>query len=56
MRRPALLVLAALLVAGVAQASPGEKVKSDAPQLLDLRLDNGSTPFAEIGRASCKRV
>ncbi|HET7648876.1 MAG TPA: N,N-dimethylformamidase beta subunit family domain-containing protein [Gaiellaceae bacterium] len=46
MRRPALLVLAALLVAGVAQASPGEKVKSDAPQLLDLRLDNGSTPFA----------
>ncbi|HEU5373562.1 MAG TPA: N,N-dimethylformamidase beta subunit family domain-containing protein [Gaiellaceae bacterium] len=46
MRRPALLVLAALLAAGVAQASPGKQVKTDAPQLYDLRLDNGSTPFA----------
>jgi hypothetical protein len=45
-RRPALLVLAALLVAGVAHASPGKKIAAEAPQLLDLRLDNGSTPFA----------
>ncbi|MGZ4289959.1 MAG: N,N-dimethylformamidase beta subunit family domain-containing protein [Gaiellaceae bacterium] len=43
MRRLSLLVFAALLVAGVAHASPH---KSDAPQLLDLRVDNGSTPFA----------
>jgi hypothetical protein len=42
-RRPALAVLAALLVAGVAHATPR---KADAPQLLDLSVDNGSTPFA----------
>jgi N,N-dimethylformamidase beta subunit-like protein len=47
-RRAPLLVLAALLVAGVAQASPG---KSEAPQLLDLRIDNGSTPFAGDSRS-----
>ena len=46
MRRPALLVLAALLVAGVAQASPGKRALPKAPQLLDLWIDNGSTPFA----------
>jgi hypothetical protein len=42
-RRLILLALAALLVAGVAQA---ESHKPVAPQLLDLRIDNGSTPFA----------
>ena len=43
MRRLALTALAAFLVAGVAQA---ESHKPAAPQLLDLRIDNGSTPFA----------
>jgi hypothetical protein len=42
-RRPVLAVLAALFVAGVAQASPH---KSEAPQLIGLRIDNGSTRFA----------
>ena len=43
MRRLALVALAAFLVAGVAQA---ESHKPLAPQLLDLRIDNDSTPFA----------
>ena len=43
MRRLALAALAAFLVAGVAQA---ETHKPAAPQLLDLRVDNGATPFA----------
>jgi hypothetical protein len=42
-RRLALAALAAFLVAGVAHA---ESHKPAAPQLLDLRIDNGSTPFA----------
>jgi hypothetical protein len=42
-RRLALAALAALLVASVAHA---ESHKPVAPQLLDLRIDNGSTPFA----------
>jgi hypothetical protein len=42
-RRLALAAFAALLVAGAAQA---ETHKPAAPQLLDLRIDNGSTPFA----------
>ena len=43
MRRLALAALAVFLVAGVAQA---ESHKPAPPQLLDLRIDNGSTPFA----------
>jgi hypothetical protein len=42
-RRLALVAAAALLAAGSSQAAPG---KSAAPQLLDLSIDNGSTPFA----------
>ena len=43
MRRLALAALAVFLVAGAAQA---ESHKPAAPQLLDLRIDNSSTPFA----------
>ena len=46
MRRPVLAVLAALFVAGVAQASPH---KSEAPQLIGLRIVQGDVfdlPFA----------
>ncbi|HEY0415554.1 MAG TPA: N,N-dimethylformamidase beta subunit family domain-containing protein [Gaiellaceae bacterium] len=43
MRRLVLLAAAALVAAAPAPA--GTK-KSDAPQLLDLRVDNGSTPYA----------
>jgi hypothetical protein len=43
-RRLALAALAALLAVGVAHAA-GDKTPP-APQLVDLRVDNGSTPFA----------
>jgi len=42
-RRPALAALAALLVAGIANAAGPKPLP---PQLIDLRIDNGSTPFA----------
>ena len=44
MRRPALATLAALLAVGVAHA--GSHKQAPAPQLVDLSVDNGSTPFA----------
>jgi hypothetical protein len=43
-RRVALAALAAFLAAGVAQAE--SRKPAAPPQLLDLRIDNGSTPFA----------
>jgi hypothetical protein len=42
-RRLALAALAGLLLVGGADAKPR---KEDAPQLIDLRVDNGSTPYA----------